>query len=266
MRHLTDETLARIADGPATEEERAHLTECRECGAGLEEMKEQLAAIGALPPPRAPAAVRERVEAALLARGRAAADRPSLPYGRWALRAAAGVALFVGGAAVGAGIDRDTTTVVEPEPATVLERGSAAVETNPATDASTSLASVESVPDEPAVEPVGVREADPGGIDRRPIVRRAAERPRPADPEAALREAEARYVEALARYVDDRGAPLGGDPTNRLAALEGILHTTRAALVDSPGDPVLEGFYRSALVHREATMGDVTITTAQAVY
>lgn len=259
MRHLTDETLARIADGPATEEERTHLTECPDCSAELEAMEEQLAAVAALPPPRAPAALGDRIEAALLADRRSAANPPpALPYGRWALQAAAAVALFLGGAAVGTGIDRDPTAVAEREPA--------AVEAGPAGDASASFASVESVPDEPAAGAVEPREADPAGIDRRPTVRRPAGRPLPADPEASLREAEARYVEALARYVDDRGAPSGGDPTNRLAALEGILHTTRAALVESPDDPVLEGFYRSALAQREATLSDVTITTAQAVY
>lgn len=268
MRHLSTETLARIADGPATDRERAHLDECPDCRAELDALSDQLAAVADLPPPPLPAEVRDRIGDAVVARRAGAAKPPSRPYGRWALQAAAALALFVGGTAVGTRLDREPPTVAERS----IADGAPAEETPPAIATAASPDTAGETTPEPALV-----ERDPAGAARptelarssntdRSADRGPARRPTPADPAATLREAEARYVEALARYVDERGGPVGGDPTNRLAALEGILYTTRAALDASPDDPVLEGFYRSALAQREAMLDDVTLTTAQAVY
>ena len=275
MRHLNTEILARIADGPATEEEAAHLDACAECRAELEALERQRAAVESLPPPPLPAEIRARVEAAVLDEtARKPATSATRPYGRRALQTAAAVALFVAGGVVGASLDEANVTVAEREPV-AGERP--AVERSPATIASTESASTTPLENATPTDPRSSDEA----LDERPMdaalpvevaretvdgsTPRASERLL-ADPEAALREAESRYLEAFARYVEDRGESIGADPTNRLAALEGILYTTRAALEASPEDPVLEGFYRSALVQREAMLNDVTITTAHAVY
>lgn len=269
MRHLTTETLARIADGPATDRERAHLDECPECRAELDALGDQLAAVADLPPPPLPAEVRDRIGDAVVARHSGAANPPARPYGRWALQAAAALALFVGGTVVGARLDPEPPAMAEREP--VADR-TPAVEGPPAAAATVSPDIAAAAAPDPALDerapagaaPPGELASSPGRDD--PVDRRATERTNPVDPAATLREAEARYVEALARYADERGGPVGGDPTNRLAALEGILYTTRAALDASPDDPVLEGFYRSALAQREAMLDEVTVTTAQAVY
>ncbi|MBW3660702.1 MAG: hypothetical protein KY397_03610 [Gemmatimonadetes bacterium] len=253
MRHLTIETLARIADGPATEEERAHLTECAECATELAALEDQTAALADLPPPAAPPAVWRRVEAALAAGHPADALRRRRAYVRRALQAAAAVAVFAGGAAVGAGFERNPASSEAHLPMD-----------DPRSETAT-VATAEPRPERP--NPVETAEEPPVALPRPVVVRRAAvEEPPPADPEAALREAAARYRDALARFTEERGAAASEDPTSRLAALEGILHTTRAALDEVPDDPVLEGFYRSALAQREAILSDVTITTAQAVY
>lgn len=254
MRHLTPETLARIADGPATGEERTHLTDCGECRAELDALREQTAALAALPPPPAPPELRERIVAAAAGRRVAPAGRP---YARWALRAAAAAALFVGGAAVGAALDDAPTVVTEREPAAAEEP---VADATPDRGATVAAADAGGDP-----EPRAAAADEP--LEARPTLARDDEPARPpADPAEALRDAEARYVEALARYADEASVAPGADPTSRLAALEGILYTTRAALDATPNDPVLEGFYRSALAQREAILDDVTITTAQAVY
>lgn len=263
MRHLTPETLARIADGPATEDERTHLDDCAACRDELEALREQTTALAALPPPAAPDGLRERVVAAVAG---TAGRRASRPWARRGLQAAAALALFVGGAAVGAAID-GPAVVAEREP-----RLTGNPVTDAAPDSGTRLASgtPTSGSDERATgEPAGSA-VEPASTPVRTVDRAtdaASDRSTlPEDPGEALREAEAAYVAALARYADERTPPTGGDPTSRLAALEGILYTTRAALDASPNDPVLEGFYRSAIAQRDAILDDVTITTAQAVY
>lgn len=72
--------------------------------------------------------------------------------------------------------------------------------------------------------------------------------------EAAVRRAEAAYLDALTRYAELSGSPAGSDPVNRLAALEGIVLTTRAALEQEPSDPVINGYHLTALSQREAIL------------
>lgn len=76
----------------------------------------------------------------------------------------------------------------------------------------------------------------------------------PADPRVGLREAEAAYVAALARYSEATGAGEAVDPLNRLAALEGIVLTTRAALEEEPADPIINGYHLSAVGQRDAIL------------
>ena len=47
------------------------------------------------------------------------------------------------------------------------------------------------------------------------------------------------------------------DPLNQLAALEGIVLTTRAALEEAPADPVINGYHLSALGQRDAILRQI---------
>lgn len=78
------------------------------------------------------------------------------------------------------------------------------------------------------------------------------------DAEAAVRAAEAAYLDALTRYAELSGAGRSTDPVNRLAALEGIVLTTRAALEEAPADPVINGYHLAALSQREAMLRQIS--------
>jgi hypothetical protein len=86
-----------------------------------------------------------------------------------------------------------------------------------------------------------------------PVVTRA----RPAALEERLRVAEDAYVAALAEYSEATGSAQAVDPLNRLAALEGIVLTTRAALEEAPADPVINGYHLSALGQRDAILRQI---------
>lgn len=87
----------------------------------------------------------------------------------------------------------------------------------------------------------------------------AVERPASAgEAVEALRHAEEAYLSALARYAEVSGTADAGDPVNRLAALEGIALTARAALQDAPADPVLNGYLLTALGQREAILRSIS--------
>lgn len=73
------------------------------------------------------------------------------------------------------------------------------------------------------------------------------------DPALALQRAEVAYTDALARYTELSEGD-DGDPYARLAALEGIVLTTRAALDEAPADPVINGYHLTALAQRDATL------------
>lgn len=73
-----------------------------------------------------------------------------------------------------------------------------------------------------------------------------------ADAEEDLRAAEEQYLRAVDRYAEytEPAGPI--DPVNRLAALEGILLTTEAALRDAPADPIINNYHIATLGLREA--------------
>jgi hypothetical protein len=74
--------------------------------------------------------------------------------------------------------------------------------------------------------------------------------------EAALRlnAAESEYLRALTAYAELTESGDGLDPINRLAALEGIVLTTGAALQESPADPVINNYHLTALGQRDALL------------
>ena len=80
----------------------------------------------------------------------------------------------------------------------------------------------------------------------------------PATAGDAVREAEAAYLRALANYTEQNAGALQFDPVARLAALESILLTTRAALSKAPADPVINGYYLTAAAQRDAMMRQVS--------
>jgi hypothetical protein len=88
----------------------------------------------------------------------------------------------------------------------------------------------------------------------------ANETPAPVDSEAAasaLANAEANYLRALARYAEVNDQADGLDPVNRLAALEGIVLTTSAALREAPADPVINTYHLTALGQRDALLREL---------
>lgn len=211
MQHLNDETLARLVDEEPDEIERDHLESCADCRAELEDLSELTRSLQELPTLTAPADGWSALS------GRLAEERLVHPVGfsparQWLLRAAAAVAIFIGGTYTGARLDGEPPAM-------------------------------------PGVGPVPMN------------VTAAAN-----DPEARLREAEAAYLEALTRYGQQAGDPSAGDALNRLAALEGIVLTTRAALEQAPADPVINGYHLAAVGAREAMLRQIEATEEDGWY
>lgn len=87
---------------------------------------------------------------------------------------------------------------------------------------------------------------------------------RPASAQQAslrLEEAQAAYLQALTHYAEMTGADESADPVNRLAALEGIVLTTQAALQRAPADPVINGYHLTALGQKEAVLRQIAQST-----
>jgi len=77
------------------------------------------------------------------------------------------------------------------------------------------------------------------------------------DAATRLQMAEAAYNAALGDYARATGGFPPADPVNRLAALEGIVLTTRAALNEAPADPVINGYHLTALQQRDAILRQI---------
>lgn len=71
---------------------------------------------------------------------------------------------------------------------------------------------------------------------------------------ARLRQAERVYLAALGRFSDFSSRADATDAVARLAALESIVATTRAALGQAPADPVINGYHLTAVAQRDATL------------
>ena len=74
----------------------------------------------------------------------------------------------------------------------------------------------------------------------------------------AQQQSEARFRQAAAYLAQHDTTTLGdGDPVayrSRLAALDQVISTTRAAMREAPHDPVINGYYLNTLGQREATL------------
>lgn len=102
--------------------------------------------------------------------------------------------------------------------------------------------------------------APDGGGD--PVTRVASAPANMEDAAAAVLTAEADYLTALASY-NRLVAAQGYSPTDmvaRLAALQSIVLTTRAALNEAPADPVINGYHFTALAQRDAVLQQLAST------
>ncbi len=284
MSHLTGETLARLVDEQPSALEAAHLADCADCRTGLEGMRADVQALGGLgeitPPAHAWPTLEERLAAEGLVRG----TRRGSPT--W-LRIAAALALFLTGTLAGfawrtATLPAAPTVAAAPDaeradgpPSAVHERTPAAAADQQAVMAAASAGEAPAVQETPAAlvvqEPAATasepvrnepRITGPAPGDVR-FASMSEVTPRTAQEAAMqLRDAEGMYLDALARYAQLAGnAQETGDPLARLAALEGIVLTTREALGRAPADPIINGYHMTALAQREATLRQIAATT-----
>ena len=239
MSHLTLETLARLIDETPDPTETGHLDHCAQCREELEAMRADAAAMQTLQDPEPPLAQWLRLEQRL--------EREGLIRRRWRwqptlLRAAAAVVIFVMGAL-------SASLLVRAQPTEYLTRDDA-VTTQPA----------------PVNVPVANPAATLANSTNSPapatpqITVAAPEQPAATADEAAarLRSAENHYLAALTRYTELAGGASEGDPLARLAALESIVATTRAALGRAPADPVINGYHLTAVAQRDALLRQVS--------
>ena len=256
MQHLTLETLARLVDEPGAADEAAHLASCLVCRRELDEMRAQTRALAGLDDPEPAPEAWFRLESALRSEG-LIRDVPARPGVRWAgrgwLRIAAGLALFVLGGAAGLYLSgARQTQVASGEPET--PRGAPVIVHGPAPDGGRLVAGG------PEIEPQGPLVVEPvetgAGARLTSAGAPAARRRPPMSPEAAraarqLAEAEAGYLVALQRYASIADPQSGADEDTRMAALERMVATTRAALETAPDDPLINGYHLAAVRERD---------------
>lgn len=80
---------------------------------------------------------------------------------------------------------------------------------------------------------------------------------------AAVRAAEATYIDAFTNYLRMDNTARSDDPLARLAALESIVQTTRAALGEAPADPVINGYHLTAIAQRDAIIRQLASSSDQ---
>lgn len=116
MEHLTLEDLARLVDEPPTEAERTHLDGCADCRRELMALRDQSAALGALPELMPPKGDWHVLEAQLrsegLVRDPGVFRRSGLAQTPQWMKAAAAAVLFLSGAGAGASVTSLTTEPV----------------------------------------------------------------------------------------------------------------------------------------------------------
>lgn len=86
-----------------------------------------------------------------------------------------------------------------------------------------------------------------------------------ADPEGRLRRAEEAYARAVRDYLEahPQADPVAVVPYERMAALQGIALTARAALEQAPEDPVIDRYYRTAVSQQQALMSNVAVPVSE---
>lgn len=238
MSHLNLETLARLIDDAPDPTEAGHLDICEQCRTELEALRADAAALLALPDPDPPIAAWLALEQRLRREGLMRRRTPSTAL----LRMAAVLAIFLTGSVVGALLmTRQSVRYAATSPREVAAPIQRVADNPPVFD--TESAAV-------APLPSAVMTTTPA-TPPRTNVRPAAT---PEEAVARLRDAERTYLSALSRYADLSGRTAAPDPLARLAALESIVATTRAALGQAPADPVLNGYHLTAVAQRDAML------------
>jgi hypothetical protein len=271
MSHLNGEALARLVDEQPTPLERVHLEDCADCRAELAAMQGDATALGALgdvaPPAAAWHALEERLAAEGLLRRSVGHRHATL------LRLAAALALFLTGTLAGFAwrVGMVAAPVAEPPAVGITQAQAEPAQPAPAPQTEVADAEPASAPatttQDVARPPQQQDEALPRIIGPAAGNARFASfqdvRPRTAEEAAVLvRDAESIYLDALNRYAQlTAGAEDGIDPLARLAALEGIVLTTREALGRAPADPIINGYHMTALAQREATLRQIATST-----
>ena len=234
MSHLNLETLARLIDDAPDPTEAGHLDICAQCREDLEAMRADVVALQALPDAEPSEAQWIRLEARL--------EREGLMRRHWRwqpamLRMAAAIVIFVLGGVAAALVMRPGKTqyITRADQPAQVATPNVATQTSP--DVSLASTPTVNIPSVAAAAPAQRREA------------------RTADEAATmLRAAESEYLAALTRFTELSGRVEEGDPVARLAALESIVATTRAALGRAPADPVINGYHLTAVAQRDALL------------
>ena len=246
MSHLTLETLARLIDDAPDPTETGHLDICEQCRTELEALRADAAALRALPDPEPPIAAWLALDQRLKREGLV---RPRT-WPTSLLRMAAVLAVFLVGSVVGAWLmTRQNVRYAATTAPGAVALPSQRVADNPA------AFDTESVTVAPL--PSAVMTTAPA-VAARTNVRPAVT---PEEAVARLRDAERAYLAALGRYADMSGRSAASDPLARLAALESIVATTRAALGQAPADPVLNGYHLTAVAQRDAMLRQLAAST-----
>ncbi len=238
MSHLTLETLARLIDESPDPTEMGHLDICLQCRDDLEAMRADSAALHRLPDSDPSIAQWVRLEHRL--------EREGLMRRNWrwqpaALRMAAAIVIFVlGGFSAALVMRPDGTQYLTTNGAPMGQVVQQPIST-PSPSATLANAVVE--PEQTASAPVTIT------LQPARTAEEAATR---------LRTAESDYLAALARFGELSGRIDEGDPLARLAALESIVATTRAALGRAPADPVINGYHLTAVAQRDALLRQVS--------
>jgi hypothetical protein len=276
MSHLSLEMIARLVDEQPTPLDAAHLNSCATCRRELEEMRADIATLGELedihPSPDAWDTIEARLEAEGLLRPALTIRPRARSYFVPLSRAAAVAFIFMGGALAGRAFGGPTGVGNTPQNLAVNGAVQTATDSNAtsgiganAGDAGASPASAGpagapalNTATQPVVEtPRNVRLASTGTAQRSDGARTGTSNV--SDSDAALRslrDAEDKYFSALSRYSEKAGTE-ASDPNARLAALEGIVLTTKAALAQAPTDPVINGYHLTALAQRDAMLKQV---------
>jgi len=252
---LTDETIARLVDEAPTALEAAHLSACAACRDELQAMHAQVAQLSALPELQPPPADWEHLERKLAAEGLIRERAPRRLWLHYGMRVAAALVLFVGGTMTG----RLLWTTSAPPDSQLAAAPPAVTADTPAAGNGELLAPAPELAAQMAATPARATSADTHLASQE-----TQGAPRTA--EEWLREVqrtERAYLDALTHFAELSGTTTTGDPAARLAALEGIVLTTRAALGKAPTDEVINGYYLNAMAQRDATIRQISATNAE---
>lgn len=240
MSHLNLETLARLIDETPDPTETSHLDNCQRCRDELEAMRADANALQTLEDVEPPVVHWLRLEERL--------EREGLIRRTWRwqptmLRAAAAIVIFILGGISASLLTRSgpreyLTQNATPNAGTVVEAMPLA---NPAATLTENQMETSPRVNAPAV---AVAPLAPARTPDEAVTR--------------LRAAENDYLAALTRYQELAGRAVEGDPVARLAALESIVATTRAALGRAPADPVINGYHLTAVAQRDALLRQVS--------